>query len=128
MPSMIKYTISFRKATVLDVDFLVLLRKLSMTTHLANAGIHMTDEQHKSRVLEHYEDSNIISLNEQPIGLLKLGHLDESLHIRQFQLLPNYQGRGIGEKVLGMTIGKARTKKKPVTLCVLLDNLSLIHI
>lgn len=114
--------ISFRKASFLDIDFLVSLRKHSMTEHLERAGIIMSDEQHHARVLEHFEDSNIIMLNQLSIGVIKLGDLAESLHIRQFQLLPNYQGRGIGRKVLTVTEKKARERKKAVTLAVLLEN------
>ncbi len=118
----VKYTVSFRPANTLDIEFLLVLRKLSMTEHLANAGIHMTDEQHMSRVNEFFEDSNIIMLNKEPIGVLKLGELDASIHIRQFQLLPVYQGKGIGTRVLNVVKRKAESRSKPITLCVLLAN------
>jgi len=115
-------TLSFKQATVLDAGFLLILRKLSMEAHLQRAGIFYTDEQHQARVYEHYHDSNIIYLGNEPIGLIKLGLLDVSIHIRQFQLLPKYQGKGIGSKVLGLIKKKAANKAKPITLCVLLDN------
>ena len=117
-----KYIISFRQAVKADLSFLVMLRKQSMAGHLANAGIVMDDDQHKSRVLEFFSDSTIISLNDKPIGLIKVGHLEKSLHIRQFQLLPSFQSRGIGSKVLNAIKRKASNEKKPITLYVLLEN------
>lgn len=117
-----KYKISFRQAVNVDLAFLISLRKQSMTEHLAKAGICMDDEQHKGRVLEFFSDSTIILLNEKPIGLIKIGHLEASLHIRQFQLLPSYQKRGIGSKVLNAIKQKANRENKPITLFVLLAN------
>ncbi len=114
--------ISFRKASFLDIDFLVCLRKYSMTEHLEKAGIRMSDEQHHARVLEHFDDSNIILLDQLAIGVIKLGDLGESLHIRQLQILPNYQGKGIGRKVLTVIEKKAKERKKAVTLAVLIEN------
>lgn len=93
-----------------------------MEEHLQRAGIFYTDEQHQARVYEHYDDSNIIYLGNEPIGLIKLGLFDTSIHIRQFQLLPTYQGKGIGSKVINLIKKKAVQKNKPITLCVLLEN------
>lgn len=122
-----KFTIGFRAVKHEDLDFLLSLRKKSMTKHLAKAKIKMTNEQHLERVKEHYYDSHIILRNRKPIGLLKIGIValkgtNKSLHIRQLQILPDYQGQGIGSRVLSVVKKRALQLQLPITLNVLLEN------
>lgn len=122
-----KFTIGFRAVKHEDLDFLLKLRKKSMSAHLADANIKLTNEQHLERIKEHYYDSHIILRDRKPIGLLKLGVValkdtSKSLHIRQLQILPEYQGQGIGSKVLSVVKKKALQLQLPITLNVLLKN------
>lgn len=119
---MMKVNISFRVATPTDKAFLLELRKLSMSEHLVNAGIVMTDEQHMARINEHFNDSTIIICDGENCGLIKLGLFINSIHIRQFQMLPQFQGKGIGAEVLRIVKRKAAQKHLPVTLNVLHKN------
>ena len=123
-----KFTIGFRAVKHEDLDFLLTLRQKSMSKHLADAKIKLTNEQHLERVKEHYYDSHIILRDRKPIGLIKLGVVslkgtDKSLHIRQLQILPKYQGQGIGSKVLAVVKKKALQLQLPITLNVLLKTL-----
>jgi len=114
--------LNYRKATIDDLAFLLKLRKASMSDHLEAAGLFLSDKEHLERIKEHFNDSQLILLNNKAIGLLKLGIMKERLHIRQFQLLPKYQGKGIGYQVLKSLITKARKRNLPITLNVLLAN------
>ncbi|WP_258872213.1 GNAT family N-acetyltransferase [Thalassotalea euphylliae] len=115
-------TISFVKAGYQDIGFLTYLRKLTMESHLKKAGIEMSDEQHVARIHEHFNDSFLIKLGHSTVGLIKLGVENGSLHIRQFQILPEYQNKGIGDKVLLVCKRKASEQGRSLTLNVLLDN------
>jgi GNAT superfamily N-acetyltransferase len=117
-----KITIGFRQAEQNDIGFLLQLRKASMGEHLIAAGLNLSDQQHLERINECFLDSSIIMMNKQPIGLIKLGVLSDKLHIRQLQILPKYQGKGIGGKVLALIKEKAKVLKLPLTLNVLLAN------
>ena len=122
-----KFTIGFRAVKHEDLDFLLMLRKKSMAKHLADAKIKLTTEQHLERIKEHYYDSHIILRDRKPIGLLKLSVVSlqgttQSLHIRQLQLLPQFQALGIGSKVLKVVKKKALQMQLPITLNVLLKN------
>jgi len=122
-----KFTIGFRNVADEDIDFLLQLRKQSMTEHLAKAKLKMTDEQHLKRIKEHYYESHIILRDRKPIGLIKFGVValkgtSKSLHIKQLQILPEYQGQGIGSKVLSVVKKKALQLQLPITLNVLLKN------
>jgi len=121
------FTIGFRKVKHEDIDFLLELRKKSMTKHLAKAKIKQTNEQHLERIKEHYYQSHIILRDRKPIGVIKFGvtalnGTTKSLHIRQLQILPKYQGKGIGSKVLSVVKKKALQLQLPITLNVLLKN------
>lgn len=116
------YKIRFQKAGYQDIGFLVFLRKLTMNTHLKTAGIDMTDDQHQARVMEHFDDSYLIMLDDNPVGLIQLGVINKAIHIRQFQIHPDYQGRGLGKRVLDVCKKKARQRNTSVTLYVLLEN------
>ncbi|WP_258872665.1 GNAT family N-acetyltransferase [Thalassotalea euphylliae] len=115
-------TISFVKAAYQDVGFLTYLRKLTMEEHLLKAGLKLSDEQHVARVHEHFSDSYLIKLGQATVGLIKLGVENGNLHIRQFQILPQYQNKGIGDKVLLVCKRKASEQHRTITLNVLHDN------
>lgn len=116
------YRITFKQATNEHLDFLLKLRKLSMTEHLIGAGINLDDSQHLERVKDHYHDSKLILLDDEAIGILKLGNIENRLHIRQFQLLPKVQNKGIGGKVLDALIERAKQKGLDISLYVLKNN------
>jgi|VirMetMinimDraft_7_1064189.scaffolds.fasta_scaffold00840_9 GNAT superfamily N-acetyltransferase len=114
--------VSFRRAIANDRAFLLQLRKASMTEHLNSAGIYLDDAAHMVRVDEYFSDSHIISYQNVAIGLLKLGQFPDKIHLRQFQLLPEYHGLGIGSRVLKLIQRKAQERQLSITLNVLLDN------
>lgn len=114
--------ISFRRATLNDREFLLTLRKASMDQHLQMAGIYLDDRAHFQRIDEFFADSYLILLENDAIGLLKLGIFPDKIHVRQFQILPSYQGLGIGSRVLGLVKRKAQNNGLNITLNVLLHN------
>ena len=122
-----RFTVGFRKAKEDDIDFLLGLRRKTMTQHLLAAGIRMTDEQHTIQIKEYFHESHIILVDRKPIGLLKMGvvalnNTHKSLHIKQIQIMPKYQGKGIGSKVLTVVKKRALQLSLPITLNVLLKN------
>ncbi len=117
--------LSLRKASIADRAFLLSLRKLTMTEHLATANIYMDDVKHLDRIDEFFEDSLIVEYKAQPIGLIKLAHLPDRLHIRQLQIMPKFQGKGVGGKILQRIFKRANQLNLPVSLNVLKKNPAL---
>ena len=114
--------LSFVSAKRDDVPFLLMLRHLTMSEHLNNAGMAVDESYHLNRILEAFSDSLIISLDNENIGLIKLSQQLARLHIRQLQILPEFQNKGIGSRVIKAVIKKSAMLSLPVTLNVLLAN------
>ena len=117
-----KSKLSFRKATSHDVAFLYELRLKTMGEHLAIAGIAMNKAKHMARIEEAFSDSNLILYKGDPIGLIKLGIVAGNLHIRQFQIMPYAQNKGIGSQVLKVIKAQGMKLNRNISLNVLLQN------
>lgn len=115
-------TISFKQAEQQDFDFLLSLRKQTMTPHLERALLPTNEEYHVAQVRDAFDKSKIIVYKKHAIGLLKLGQEDGKFHIIQIQILPEYQRKGIGAHVLKLLIAQARRHHAPITLNVLKHN------
>ena len=93
-----------------------------MDEHLQSAGLYFDDTAHLLSIDEFFSDSYLISYQNKVIGLLKLGLFTDKIHLRQFQLLPQYQRLGIGSRVLELVKRKAQEKQLAITLNVLLKS------
>ncbi|MEI7487432.1 MAG: GNAT family N-acetyltransferase [Chryseobacterium sp.] len=114
--------LQYRKASESDLDFLLDLRMKTMTEHYASSGLPITEESALQRVLYQFEKANIISLDNEPIGLLKLNKESDKTEVLQIQIDPKMQGKGIGKTILKDIIEEAKTLHKPVVLSVLKTN------
>jgi len=111
-----------RVAIESDKEFLLNLRKLTMSEHLANAGIHMTDAQHAERLDYSFEDAQIIEMEGESIGLLKYSSDQTTIELSQLQILPDWQGRGIGKTIIDYLITLSLKESRLLTLKVLKEN------
>jgi ribosomal protein S18 acetylase RimI-like enzyme len=112
--------LTYQKATEEDMEFLLWLRKQTMTEHLLHTGKVVNEENLLDRIRYHFEDAEIILLKDQKIGLLKLA--ENEIEILQIQIEPNHQNKGIGKEIIQAIIQKASTKNIPVKLSVLKVN------
>ncbi|WP_440053086.1 GNAT family N-acetyltransferase [Pseudoalteromonas sp. T1lg65] len=112
--------IEFVKAKDKDFAYLLSLRKETMVPHLEQAGLFLTDEDHKARVLYEYAASHIIYLNGRPIGLAKFKPDGQQYQLFQLQIEPRMQGKGFGSKVINTLL--SRFADKDWTLTVLKQN------
>ena len=103
-----------------DMAFLLELRLKTMDEHLKNAGLFLTKQQHRDRVRDNFKLAHIISVDCQKIGFIKLEMSAAKITIFQFQILPEYQGKGYGRRILSNFMSEA--KNKSVCLSVLKAN------
>ncbi|WP_348811253.1 GNAT family N-acetyltransferase [Flavobacterium maritimum] len=113
---------NYKKASQADINYLLWLRKQTMTEHFLNSGIEVNDEYHLERIKYHFEDAKVILLNENPIGLLKVNENEIGFEIIQIQIDPEHQGKGFGKKIIQSVIDKAASQNLPVQLSVLKNN------
>jgi len=71
--------------------------------------------------LAHAEFS-VIEQDGEPVGSIGLTHGLDSLHLVELQILPEYQGRGLGSALLRAQIELAQRLQKRIALRVLLQN------
>lgn len=115
-------SITLSKAQSSDLGFLLDLRKQSMHAYLVEAGITLTDAQHLDRVKFEFAHAHLVKYEHEPVGLLKFQEQDSQVDILQLQILPTFQGKGIGSFLIEYVFDIARKLSKSVTLKVLKNN------
>lgn len=112
--------LTLRKAKEDDVSFLVELRLSTMDEHMINAGLVLSVDEHKERVLYQYECFHLVLDNKSVIGAVKFEDTDSCLYIHQIQVVPTQQGKGYGRQIISQLIQK--TAQAKVELKVLKQN------
>ena len=87
-------------ASANDMDYLLDLRKSTMVEHLAKSGIVYSDEQHRARILEHFDCFYLILLDGVCVGAIKYSTDNNRIKIMQLQIHPDFQNQGIGAQVI----------------------------
>ena len=108
-----------RPATEADIPFLFALRRATMDAHLRAAGADTSDRYHRERLMYKFEWANILVLDSESVGLLKVVKEPPIWEIVQIQLVEKLQGRGIGGFLLQQVIAEAATAKCDTRLSVL---------
>ncbi|MBW3567358.1 MAG: GNAT family N-acetyltransferase [Proteobacteria bacterium] len=111
-----------KQATEHDKPFLLELRKSTMVEHLEAMGLYLTEEQHVARSEEHFDCIHIVECRGRRTGMVKTREVGQSFEIRQLQVLPEFQGKGIGRAVMQLFIESARSRGKTIVLTVLKKN------
>lgn len=64
----------------------------------------------------------IILSNGEPCGYFSMEETEEAIELHELVILPEFQGKGIGSKILKEVLEKAKTKNIPARLQVLKEN------
>lgn len=116
------HSLALQAATEEDLPFLLALRKATMQEHLARAGAPMADADHLARIQYHFDDAHIVWVDGRPAGLFKHYRDASGWRIVQIQIAPDFQGRGLGRRLLETVLEQADKEGAPVALSVLKDN------
>ncbi|WP_340680926.1 GNAT family N-acetyltransferase [Paraglaciecola sp.] len=112
--------IRFIQATEEDQAYLLSLRQHTMVEHLEREGLFYSAEQHLLRLQQDYLCAHIVWIDNKKVGLLKFSCQEGQLDIKQIQLEPSCQGKGLGRKILQHLL--ATTVHKIAVLTVLKHN------
>lgn len=112
----------YRPATDTDVQWLLALRRSTMDPHLRASGDEPREDVHRDAVLKDFDATRIILLANDEVGMIKLVRSPAEWHLRQIQIAPEFQKRGLGQAVLHEMLGEARASSVPIVLNVLKAN------
>ena len=115
--------LKFRKATADDSEFAYQTKKSAFRGYLKQVSDWNEDEQrrlHQRRFAEH--DFRIIQLSGVDVGILAMSRQPDCINLHQMFILPEYQGRGIGEAYMKILIKGAAVPQVPIRLQVLKVN------
>jgi ribosomal protein S18 acetylase RimI-like enzyme len=114
--------VDFRQAKKSDIEFLTDLRMRTMNIHLKKVGWPLDEQSHLDRILYRFDAAKIVSVENTDVGLLK-SYCDKlGWNIVQIQISPEYQGKGIGSKIIRNILEQAEGDGLDVTLSVLKGN------
>jgi ribosomal protein S18 acetylase RimI-like enzyme len=110
--------ITLRAATPADEQFLFDLRRATMEEHLERAGEPTDDDAHWARLRYRYDDAHIVCSGPERLGLFKFFREPGEWTIVQIQILPGWQGHGIGAQLIGELLRQADHARVAVNLKV----------
>ena len=111
--------INMKQAHHSDIEFLQKLRNTTMNEYLAKLGLPIDDSSNLKSIKEHFEAANILYIYDKPIGLFKYYEDEKTVYIKQVEIMPEYQGKKIGESILKDLQAQAKLGSKNIDLHVL---------
>lgn len=114
--------ITRRRARESDVPFLVELRLQTIAPHFLAAGAEHSLAEQETRVRARFDCAEILESAGQAIGLLKVLRESPQWQLVQVQLMPSFQGQGIGGRLVASVVREAGAAGVPVVLSVLKAN------
>ena len=114
---------TLRPATPADFDFLFALHRAAMRAYIEPIwGWHEDWQLDYFREKFDSRQRQIIQVEEQDVGVLVVERWPDELYLGLIELLPGFQGRGIGTAIVHELIDQARAEGLPLGLHVLRTN------
>ena len=117
-------TVVFRPAVSEDFDFLYPLNRTTMREYVVKTWGSWNESWQRKYYRQHFRPAacKVIVCEGQDVGVLPTGRTERDFFIARIQLLPMFQGRGIGTALINTILGEAHDSGMPVTLHVLRVN------
>jgi ribosomal protein S18 acetylase RimI-like enzyme len=114
---------TLRPATPADRDFAFELNRETMKEYVG-ATWGWDDAEQEALFEESFDptDCEIVHVGQTDIGLLAVGEDADEIYLAGIDLLPEWQGRGIGSSIVRSLLERGAASGKPVTLRVLHTN------
>lgn len=106
-----------RDAEMKDLEFILKLRRMTLKPFIEQ--IWGWDEKYQTEEFQHNfapERNQIIVFQGNDIGVLELLEDHHKMNIIELEILPEYQGKGIGSDILRNILAAGESKKKSVNV------------
>ena len=116
-------SLQLRKVIADDREFTYQARKAAFREYVEKASGWSEEEQrqlHQWRFASH--DFRVKQLSDIDVGIIAMSCQPDCIKLHQMFILPEYQGRGIGEAAMMLIIKDAVASKLPIRLQVLKVN------
>lgn len=115
--------LTFRKATALDMDWVYALFRSTMKHHIEQTwGWDELFQKHGFAENLPASSFTIVLLDQEAIGAYSLVEKADHFWLEMLLLLKQFQGRGLGTRLLKTLQEKALSREKPLRLSVLKIN------
>jgi ribosomal protein S18 acetylase RimI-like enzyme len=116
--------IILRAATTDDTDFLYRLHRAAMQEYVVQTWGQWDEAWQSHYFQQHFDPAacQIIVLHGQDIGVISVVRQVTDIFLSNIELLPAYQGLGIGTQLIKALVDEAHRKRVPITLQVLKVN------
>jgi ribosomal protein S18 acetylase RimI-like enzyme len=116
-------SVSLRPATAQDVEFLWALHRDTLAAYV-DAIWGWVEPEQRGRFHQEFKPAHrqIVELEGRPIGLWHVEWHPDHVFLASVEILPSYQNRGIGSRLVRELLHRAREQGLPVRLQVLLGN------
>jgi GNAT superfamily N-acetyltransferase len=116
--------VTLRVATIDDADFLFRLHRAAMQTYMAQTWGAWDEGWQLQHFQQHFDPSacQIIIFHGQDVGVISIVRQETGMFLSNIELLPDYQGRGIGTYLIKTLLNEAHQKALVLTLRVLKVN------
>ncbi len=106
-----------------DMDFLFALHRTTMRVHVERIW-GWDDDGQKARFADYYPtaERRIVVVDGLDVGALTIDYRPDAVFISNIEILPAFQGRGLGAHILTDVIRRAQDEGLPVELQVLKIN------
>jgi GNAT superfamily N-acetyltransferase len=114
---------ALRKSEETDFEFVFQLNKANMRRYVELLR-GWNDDAERDDMRRHFllGKEQIIVVDGKDVGRLAVDRYPDRIDLRHVEILPEYQGRGIGTKIIQDILDAARQLRAPVTLMVLSIN------
>ncbi len=114
---------TFRQATAADYEFLYNLNVISLRKYVeATWGWEEAWQQEYFARKFDPDPRQIIQVAGEDVGVVVVEERDGDLYLALIELLPAYQGRGIGTQIIKKLMAQAVEEQRPLSLHVLKTN------
>ena len=122
-PRLEPHGIELREARPEDAEFLYGLLKATMQDYVAQIW-GWDEEWQRAYFQERFDPSRerIVILEGEEIGVLAIEEKEDEVFLSKVYILPEYQGQGIGTRLMRAVLDRAFGRGLPVTLQVLKVN------